>query len=233
MKRLLPLFSVSVLLSCSVSGVLENQSFMSLPAEYDDIMVSTDNLFLFADLKGNDSYKTKSGDRDAEMVSLESLLDRKASEQIVFKSLIIKQIPFLDNRNEKKVMFSMARHDRYDEDSTTFVKTFLIETSDTLNGSVIKTVATMIPDVSYINMYGASSVSFLEKSTYRGIILFSDLYGNLHDIYTYGDGPIGDARLIPLEEDGAYAGKRYISILAAVNTKSDSEDSFAKELEAS
>ncbi len=233
MKRLLSLFSLSVLLSCSISGVLENQSFVSLPGEYDDIMVSTDNLFLFADLKGNDCYKTKSGDRDAEMVSLESLLDREASEQIAFKSLIVKQIPFLDNRNEKKVMFSMTRHDRYDEDSTTFVKTFLIETSDTLNGSVIKTVATMIPNVSYINMYGASSVSFLEKSTYRGIILFSDLYGNLHDIYTYGDGPIGDAQFIPLEEDEAYSGKRYLSIPTTVNTKSDSEDSFSKELEAS
>ena len=59
MKRLLSLFSLSVLLSCSISGVLENQSFVSLPGEYDDIMVSTDNLFLFADLKGNDCYKTK------------------------------------------------------------------------------------------------------------------------------------------------------------------------------
>ncbi len=82
MKRLLPLFSVSVLLSCSVSGVLENQSFVSLPAEYDDIMVNTDNLFLFADLKGNDSYKTKSGDRDAEMVSLESLLDPRHQSRL-------------------------------------------------------------------------------------------------------------------------------------------------------
>lgn len=51
MKRLLSLFSLSVLLSCSISGVLENQSFVSLPGEYDDIMVSTDNLFLLPTLK--------------------------------------------------------------------------------------------------------------------------------------------------------------------------------------
>ena len=185
--------------------------------EYGDIMVPADELFLFADLGGTRATKTKSTDGSLNMVSLESLLDRDAAEEMSFKSMTIRQIPFLDNRDDKKVMFRKTNDNSYYSDSLTVVRTFLIETVDTLTGAVTKDVATMIPYVGYVDMYGAETVSFLDKSLYRGIILYSDLYGGSIDIYTYGDGPIGDAVVVPFEDAGSYSSRlMYLSVPASV-----------------
>lgn len=199
--------------------------------EYDYIMVPADELFLFADLGGKRATKTKSTDDSQNMVSLESLLDRDSAEEMSFKSMIIRQIPFLDNKDDKKVMFRKNNDNSYYSDSLTVVRTFLIETVDTLTGAVTKDVATMIPYVGYVDMYGAETVSFLDKSLYRGIILYSDLYGGSIDIYTYGDGPIGDAVVVPFEDVGSYSSRlMYLYVPASVCARADKEP---VELEAS
>lgn len=218
------------LLSCGVADFMECNIERLPDDEYGDIMVPADELFLFADLGGTRATKTKSTDGSQNMVSLESLLDRDAAEEMSFKSMIVRQIPFLDNKDNKKVMFRKSDDAGYYPDSLTVVKTFLVEIIDTLTGTVTKEVATMIPYVSNVDKYGGEEVSFLEKSLFRGIVLYSDLYGGSVDIYTYGDGPIGDAVVVPSEESDSYAGRMYLSVPSSVRTRSG-EDMV--ELEAS
>ena len=219
------------LFSCGVADFMECNLERLPDDEYDYIMVPADELFLFADLGGKRATKTKSTDDSQNMVSLESLLDRDSAEEMSFKSMIIRQIPFLDNKDDKKVMFRKNNDNSYYSDSLTVVRTFLIETVDTLTGAVTKDVATMIPYVGYVDMYGAETVSFLDKSLYRGIILYSDLYGGSIDIYTYGDGPIGDAVVVPFEDVGSYSSRlMYLYVPASVCARADKEP---VELEAS
>lgn len=231
MRRMFFYLLPFALLSCGVADFMECNIERLPDDEYGDIMVPADELFLFADLGGKRATKTKSTDGSQNMVSLESLLDRDAAEEMSFKSMIIRQIPFLDNKDDKKVMFRKNNDNSYYSDSLTVVRTVLIETVDTLTGAVTKDVATMIPYVGYVDMYGAETVSFLDKSLYRGIILYSDLYGGSIDIYTYGDGPIGDAVVVPFEDAGSYSSRlMYLSVPASVCTRADKEP---VELEAS
>ncbi|MDE7127410.1 MAG: M23 family metallopeptidase [Bacteroidales bacterium] len=220
MKRCLSLFLMCAFLSCTERAAFPSMELDNVNEDYSSIMIPERNLLLFANLEGSQGFDTKSNDSYSGMVSLESLLDRSATTQILFKSFVVKQIPFIDNKDDKRVMLSENRHKGIDSDSLTIIRTFLIETVDTLSGEVMKNVATMIPDVGYINMFGAESISFLDKSFFTGIILYSDLYGTFEDVYVYSDGPISVGNIV---DDVSIQNrpKKYLSVFKGIMTKTD------------
>ena len=233
-KRVLLFLSALALFSCSGIGSLYEKDIPDVPDDYGDIRIPVDNLLLFADLDGRHSAKTRSAGENCETVSLESLLDRNAATQITFKSKTVRQIPFIGNNDEKLVMFTKNFHENFNADSLTVVKIFLIETTDTLGG-LQTNVATMIPDVSYIKNFGAESVTFLDKSCFSGIILYSSLDGTLEDIYTYGDGPMETAKIINPEDKDMYGRSMHLSLPSLVQTRSTGFESeiIGPELDAS
>ena len=222
-KRVLLFLSALALFSCSGIGSLYEKDIPDVPDDYGSIRIPADNLLLFADLDGRHSAKTRGSGENCETVSLESLLDRNAATQITFKSKTVRQIPFIGNNDEKLVMFTKNFHENFNADSLTVVKIFLIETTDTLGG-LQTNVATMIPDVSYIKKFGAESVTFLDKSCFSGIILYSSLDGTLEDIYTYGDGPMETAMVINPEDKDMYGRSMYLALFSAVNTRAVHND---------
>ena len=231
-KRVFFILSLLALFSCSMTGIFHESELPSMPDDYENIRIPTDNLLLFADLEGKHlSSRTRSSGDGCETVSLESLLDRDAATQIPFESKIVRQIPFIGNKEDKLVMFTKDFHANCDSDSLTVVKIFLIETSDTLGGIISKNVATMIPDVSYIEKFGSESVTFLDKSYYSGIILYSSLDGTLEEIYTYGDGPMERAKVINSEEKEMYGRSMHLSLLHSLPTRAGDSDSDGEVLE--
>ena len=233
-KRVLLFLSALALFSCSGSGTLYEMDIPDVPDDYGNIRIPVDNLLLFADLDGRNSTKTKSSGENCETVSLESLLDRNAATQITFESKTITQIPFRNNNDDNLVMFTKDFHESFNKDSLTVIKIFLIETVDTLGG-VQTNVATMIPDVSYIENFGAEAVTFLDKSSYSGIILFSSLDGTLEDIYTYGDGPMETAKVINPKDKALYGRSMHLTLTSSIQTRAtyiESENNY-QELEAS
>ncbi len=220
MKRLFIILCIGILGSCSLSEVNFNAD-NDIPVGYEDIMVYKSNHLLFADIDNLRSASTKS---DEEMVSLESLLERDSTKSITFKHYKVSQIPFLNNRESNKVALTDRIRESVSQDSLSVVKTFLIETTDTLSGEVMKNVATMIPDAECMTIFGEESISFLDKSTFTGIILYSELDGEFADVYVYSDGPIKFASQIPIDFDSDNLVKIYLSIPQSVETKSDMED---------
>lgn len=219
MKRLFIILCIGILGSCSLSEVNFNAD-NDIPVGYEDIMVYKSNHLLFADIDNLRSASTKS---DEEMVSLESLLERDSTKSITFKHYKVSQIPFLNNRESNKVALTDRIRESVSQDSLSVVKTFLIETTDTLSGEVMKNVATMIPDAECMTIFGEESISFLDKSTFTGIILYSELDGEFADVYVYSDGPIKFASQIPIDFDSDNLVKIYLSIPQSVETKSDME----------
>lgn len=220
MKRLFIILCIGILGSCSLSEVDFNAD-NDIPMGYDDIMVYKSNHLLFADINNLKSASTKSSE---EMVSLESLLERDSTKSITFKHYKVFQIPFLSNRENNKVALTDQIRESISQDSLSVVKTFLIETTDTLSGEVMKNVATMIPDAECMMIFGEESISFLDKSTFTGIVLYSELDGEFVDVYVYTDGPIKFASQIPIDTESDNLVKIYLSVPQSVETKSDSED---------
>lgn len=82
-KRVFFILSLLALFSCSMTGIFHESELPSMPDDYENIRIPTDNLLLFADLEGKHlSSRTRSSGDGCETVSLESLLDRDAATQI-------------------------------------------------------------------------------------------------------------------------------------------------------
>ena len=215
MKRLFIILCIGILGSCSLSEVNFNAD-NDIPVGYEDIMVYKSNHLLFADIDNLRSASTKS---DEEMVSLESLLERDSTKSITFKHYKVSQIPFLNNRESNKVALTDRIRESVSQDSLSVVKTFLIETTDTLSGEVMKNVATMIPDAECMTIFGEESISFLDKSTFTGIILYSESDGEFADVYLYTDGPIEYVSIVPMDYQSHNGEKLYLHLPIEVRTK--------------
>lgn len=190
---------------------------------YDEVMVKKSNQFLFVDLRKYLGKDTRSFQGEDEMVSLESLLDRESSEVLLYEDKRITQIPFKDNVTEKVVMLSNAEHQEVIQDSLTIVKIFLVEIADTLTGEVKREVATMIPDVHCMKVNQESEISFLDKATFSGLIIYSYIDGTFDDIYVYGHGPIAVASIVS-EKPSQESRHMFLGFLGEICTKADYEE---------
>lgn len=185
-------------LSCSKEPAPECKNI--LPQRFDDVMVSTSDLTLFAKLDryllpGPHRATRSTGSEPDSLVCLESLLERDSSKSVIHGKWIVTQTPFKKPGKEVYVRLSSFCEPAFVQDSLSFIRKFLIEMHDTEAGTVSRRIATMIPDAECCRLFGESGVSFIDKSVFTGIILFSGTDGSFKDVYVYGDGPISDGEL--------------------------------------
>lgn len=78
-----------------------------------------------------------------------------------------------------------------------------------------------IPTNEVYQLYGKDSFSFLDKSIFEGVILFSTVSGSFRWIKVYSDGPIFKGKLISPADSSAYDSLLYVSVSNRVSTKCD------------
>ena len=179
---------------------------------FEDILVQRNNL-LFTNVKSSGTLsRTRSASDGSDLVSLESLLDRSKTETIVFKNYHIVQIPFKQSEEDGRASLSDSDQDTFVEDIISVVRKFLVEISDTLSGTRRQIVATLVPTPDNCRIYGADSYSYINKETFEGVILYSDLDGSFRSVSSYGLRPIRDAYVIDPEDSLNYYRVRYINI---------------------
>lgn len=211
-RKTLCLLCVIGLMSCATTNDLE----LIIPIQsYDEVMVDKSNLPLFVNVSS--FAKTKSS--QSEMVSLESLIDRTKAETATFENYKITQIPFRSNEDASYAILSSEVPTDVDYTKLSVIKLFLVETLDTVSLSINKSVVTMIPDQEYTSVYGNQDISFLDKSLFSGVCLFSGLDGTYKDVYIYNSRPLINADVISISDASMYDYKGYISVVSDIATK--------------
>lgn len=214
--RFCPLLAMLLSLCACVEEVfsLKNDALKTAvdKGSFEDILVQRNNL-LFTNVKSSGTLsRTRSASDGSDLVSLESLLDRSKTETIVFKNYHIVQIPFKQSEEDGRASLSDSDQDTFVEDIISVVRKFLVEISDTLSGTRRQIVATLVPTPDNCRIYGADSYSYINKETFEGVILYSDLDGSFRSVNSYGLRPIRDAYVIDPEDSLDYYRVRYINI---------------------
>lgn len=174
-------FFALITLSCTHSKLVS-----SIVLEDEDYYVRESNLLLFADLSsyGFGSVETKAGEKE---YALSSLLDYENASSVEG----VTSIPFLDNKKTEVMTRTDADAKPGDStpvDSLVIVKKFLL----TNNGG--KCVITQI--ATYQNWIAAPKAEPLYMPGFSGLLLASDLDGNLLSIAGCSDGRIFAAGLV-------------------------------------
>ncbi len=214
--RFCPLLAMLLSLCACVDEMfsLKNDSLKTAvnKGSFEDILVQRNNL-LFTNVKSSGTLsRTRSASDGSDLVSLESLLDRSKTETIVFKNYHIVQIPFKQSEEDGRASLSDSDQDTFVEDIISVVRKFLVEISDTLSGTRRQIVATLVPTPDNCRIYGADSYSYINKETFEGVILYSDLDGSFRSVNSYGLRPIRDAYVIDPKDSLNYYRVRYINV---------------------
>lgn len=234
-KKLILSLSVAILLfSCSRDELFSPKINDSLIREelFSDIRVVKNNI-LFANIPGmSGSYATKSSD-DAEMVSLNSLLDWAKVDTCHFKGKIITQVAFLPDDGKEAISLIDTLREELLGGDISVAKKFLVKVESRSAPKEIF-VATMIPTAEYLKMFGSDDFSFIDKSTFEGIVIFSKLDGSFSDIYVYGNGPMSYGVLMNEDNARKYEQVLYLRLMRkTMNTKSEYEVVDGGEIEGS
>lgn len=220
--RFCPLLAMLLSLCACVDEMfsLKNDSLKTAvdKGSFEDILVQRNNL-LFTNVKSSGTLsRTRSASDGSDLVSLESLLDRSKTETIVFKNYHIVQIPFKQLEEDGRASLSDSDQGTFVEDIISVVRKFLAEISDTLSGTRRQIVATLVPTPDNCRIYGADSYSYINKETFEGVILYSDLDGSFRSVNSYGLRPIRDAYVIDPKDSLNYFRVRYINVYEAKGT---------------
>ena len=144
---------------------------------YEDILVPKERTLLYSIIPNlTDNSITKSSNQ--ELVSLESLIDRTKVKEEDFKSFHIVQIPFKDETNTSSVVLSDSLKQDYNYDDITLIKKYLVFVKDNETSEEKSMVTTFVPTARNIEEYGEDSFSYLDKSTFEGIVINSNLDGS-------------------------------------------------------
>ena len=209
---------LSLLLSASCQKA-ENQAPVTLEREitdkeFSEIFVPQHRLALFASVKGNilDRPLTRAA---SEEVSLESLLDTTNIQTVTAQNLVYEQIPFRLDSVGHKASFSLSLD--YSSELATIIKKYLIRLSEPGTGFTDLYVATLITEKSYSEAF--PEFSFIDRPNYTGVVLFSDLYGNLLETHLYRNGLILSG--LPTEEGETYLPENlcYVTVFENIPTK--------------
>ena len=232
MKRFGLLFSffafAALVVSCQESKLSEGDQtdgLTYLGKDYSEIILDSRSAAFFSDLSfvsSSSSLQTRTG--DVEMVSLESLLDREGTEILDFEDWEITQIPFRSNKDNHLAILSKDAIETVDPDSLTTIRQFLLECRNEVASKSFVEIATMIPDAEYMTTYGADSVTFLDKSRFSGIVLFSSIDGEYKKVYIYGHGPIRFADVVAEGSQPISGSCFYINLVSTVGTRSVEEE---------
>lgn len=196
---------------------------------YEDVVVATSLLPLYADL-GPSSTKSHLSDSDSsDLVSLESLIDRTKVVTKTFEQYSFMEVPFKSNENPSYAVLRSNADMSISEDDLSEIYLFLVETTDTILNIVERRVVTMIPDKNYLRNHSGEPRSYINKGVFSGIVLYSEIDGHFRDVYVYGGDfcPIMDGTIIDEADKEDYSGYCFLSLVGGCQTKGgdDSETS--------
>ncbi len=212
--------ALTLAISCMhEAGLQENPD---IPDTYETITVPKENSLLYAMIPGlYDGIKTRSS--ESERVSLESLLDRTGSVEEDFEEYHIVQIPFREQEDELSVILSDSLSQVYPSKDITIARKYLVMVTNRQTGEGFDIVTTFIPTAGYLREYGEDSFSYLDKSTYEGIVINSELDGRFRSVYIYGDHPIIDGQIYAVGTEDMTGCRYYLSLAREVKTR-DGDD---------
>jgi hypothetical protein len=218
--------------SCRIADEYRSDAYshtLSQSKTFDNVMVRKSGNLLYAQLPGIGRQPGGTrADAASDLVSLESLLDRSQTKTRVFKNYRIVQIAFKDLDYGQTAVLADEKTAHPDE--TSDVRKFLVETVDTVANDRNIFVATLVPTPENCERFGPDSYSYIDKRTFEGLIIFSDLDGKLRGINSYGMRPIRLAKVIRPEDTDKYICVRYLSIYSSAKTRSGLDEN---EIEAS
>ena len=203
------------LLSCAKEYTTDSPE-SALQRDYADIVVDNSSI-LYKVISDDIATKSLSV---SDTASLESMLDRERTKEDTFEQFNIVEIPFKEIEYDEQVSLSDSLKDYVDMSEITEVRKSLVETRDNETGISRTYVVTYIPSRSYIDKYGSDSYTYVNKSEFDGLIMYSHIDGSLSNIYKYGDHPI----LLGYMNDSV-RNHLYINIISnRANTKSGPMD---------
>jgi len=192
----------SFLFLSSCQRTLADLSFDSDKTDFEDVMVHSSNLPLFSDLSAfNLIPVTKSGRmEDDTLLCLKDLLDHGREENLTVNKRLVTAIPFLPEYCSGNVSITNEAPDYLPLDSLSRTRLFLVRTYDTEMDTLHYMVATMIPDMECQERMESGELSFMDKSQFSGLILYSNLDGTfLESLYVPYDAPAAFA--VPVTSD--------------------------------
>ncbi|MGM9737660.1 MAG: M23 family metallopeptidase [Candidatus Cryptobacteroides sp.] len=221
-KNIIILICFSIIATSCAKTLLYQPEISNVPADkvsFENILVSKSNPF-FADLKEFRNPKTKSDASD--MVSLESLLNRDGTQHYDFKNYHIIQIPFIEEEN---LTSGVALSDKLLSEITDSIGTvaikFLVDIQDANNVDNKKLVTTFIPTPECLRKYGRDSFSYIDKSTFDGIVIYSNLDGSFRNVYLYGNHPITYGVVCSDNMTDIVVPRQYLMMSDSFTTRSD------------
>ena len=218
LKHCLSVIGMLLAASCMQDRIADSPSAQLLQESYEDIRIPEDNSLLYAMVPGlYDNLHTKSS--DVEMISLESLIDRERASEEDFEEYHIVQIPFKDQENEMSVFLSDSVQQLLSMDNLSIVKKFLVLVENRQTSESMSIVTTFIPTQECLKEYGEQSFSYMDKSTYEGIVINSNLDGSFRSVYIYGDHPIIDGRIYEVGTENSTGYRYYLTLSKPCGSK--------------
>ncbi len=138
-------------------------------------MIHSSNLPLFSDLSAyNRCASTKAGVAEEDsLLSLESLLDRSRKEEDDNGIYHVTSVPFREAYSSGNVSITSESHPSMPVDSLSSSQMFFVRTYCVEDNFSYDMVVTMIPDVECQERMAGEELSYIDKSKFSGLLLYS------------------------------------------------------------
>lgn len=138
-------------------------------------MIHSSNLPLFSDLSAyNRCVSTKAGVMEEDsLLTLESLLDRSRKEEDDNGIYHVTSIPFREAYSSGNVSITSESHPSMPVDSLSSSQMFFVRTYCIEDNFSYDMVVTMIPDVECQERMVGEKLSYIDKSNFSGLLLYS------------------------------------------------------------
>lgn len=182
---------ISLLSSCQIRDLTEQikpreEQLVKNDSVLYTARIAEKNLPLFVDLSkyADDAYLTKSISEEVDSLQLSSFLDIDSSYYCEWQGKPVIEVPFREEFQHQKVFISRSG---FSDNMMTIAKKYIIFVGE---GEVRKIqVVTMIPTPENYES-NRDNFSFVKKSEFEGVVLFSSLDGDLCGALYYSSGPI-------------------------------------------
>lgn len=210
---------MAMLISCQ-----ENEAIVHMDALADtlslqelcEIKIPESQVPLFANLSDYDVIGKDNTRADGdELKSLFSLLDMEDIREGIIDGRRWRQTAFVQN---KENIFALTDSNLEDFSKATILRKYLIETEDE-DGVILEPyVVTMIIGSDFYHHRDKSSFDFLNKTNFDGVILFSDIEGELFDVRVYRNGMIYQGKAVKRDDNTGLNGDCvYVSLIENVS----------------
>lgn len=217
------LLLATVLLACSCEKSIIKETYeLILPSDYGKTLAVPDHKFIMAESLGGttvygqapvfgDIYSiagipaTKAGITLSEIPFVD-LLDINRIEEQCIDGISVTQIPFKTSIDYQE----MALQYTDEEMQWTSSKRYFVFTE--IENEYMSQIVTLIPTTETLEHFGPNSFSFLNRSRFDGLMIYSDLDGIITDAISNKESPIHFGKLTSIDETDSTSVKLAIPI---------------------